>query len=58
MDIDESGPDYDFSCVQWRAEGKFDPTIIGSRFGDHNCEFHEYDGPEEYRRCVILIYYF
>ncbi|TGO68098.1 hypothetical protein BOTNAR_0030g00200 [Botryotinia narcissicola] len=47
--------DYEFVCMKWAAEGRFDPTIIGSRFGDHGCEFHEHDDPEEIGKCGLLI---
>ncbi|THV48586.1 hypothetical protein BGAL_0239g00080 [Botrytis galanthina] len=55
IDSDEFCPDYEFVCMKWTAEGKFDPTIIGSRFGDHGCEFHEHDDPEEIGKCGLLI---
>ncbi|KAF7894601.1 uncharacterized protein EAF01_010051 [Botrytis porri] len=52
---DEFRPDYEFACMKWEAEGKFDPSIIGSRFGDHGCEFHEHDDPEEIGKCGLLM---
>ncbi|KAF5877972.1 uncharacterized protein Bfra_000137 [Botrytis fragariae] len=52
---DEFCPDYEFVCMKWEAEGQFDPTIIGSRFGDHGCEFHEHDDPGEIGKCGLLI---
>ncbi|TGO36604.1 hypothetical protein BHYA_0120g00290 [Botrytis hyacinthi] len=55
IDLEEFCPDYEFICMKWVAEGKFDPTIIGSRFGDHGCEFHEHDDPEEIGKCGLLI---
>ncbi|TGO15883.1 hypothetical protein BTUL_0034g00040 [Botrytis tulipae] len=55
IDLEEFCPDYEFVCMKWSAEGKFDPTIIGSRLGDHGCEFHEHDDPEEIGKCGLLI---
>ncbi|KAF7949358.1 uncharacterized protein EAE97_002867 [Botrytis byssoidea] len=55
IDLDEFCPDYEFVGMKWASEVKFDPTIIGSRFGDHGCEFHEHDDPEEIGKCGLLI---
>ncbi|KAF7906775.1 hypothetical protein EAF00_001053 [Botryotinia globosa] len=54
-DLEEFYPDYKFVCMKWEAEGRFDPTITGSRSGDHGCEFHEHDDPEEVGKCGLLI---
>ncbi|KAF7929323.1 uncharacterized protein EAE98_005242 [Botrytis deweyae] len=57
INLDEFLPDYRFVCMKWKAEGEFDPTVIGSRFGEHGCEFHEHDDPEEVGKCGPLFNY-